>query len=68
MNEFDKGFKEWLAGVYRKSLPDMPIEQRAQIEAAFYAGAAFAGRVSAEHGNDVVIEAILRHLEKSIAP
>ncbi len=64
MNEFDKGFKEWLTGCYSKALNQMPVEQLWQIEAAFYAGAAFAGRVSEEHGHDVVIEAILRHVER----
>lgn len=64
MNEFDKGFQEWLAGCYSKALNHMPPEQRVQIEAAFYAGAAFAGRVAEEHGHDVVIEAILRHVER----
>lgn len=64
MNEFDKGFHEWLTACYSKTLSLLPPEQRVQIEAAFYAGAAFAGRVTEEHGHDIVIEAILRHLER----
>jgi len=65
MNEFDEGFLEWLCGCYRRTLDTMPSEQRAQIEAAFYAGAAFAGRVAEQHGHDVVIAAIESHLERT---
>jgi hypothetical protein len=64
VNEFDEGFLEWFCGCYRRTLHTMPPEQHAQIEAAFYAGAAFAGRVAEQHGHDVVIAAINAHLER----
>lgn len=64
-NAFNEGFLEWLSGVYRRTLSTMPADQRAQIEGAFYAGAAFAGRVAQEHGHDTVIAAIEAHLERT---
>ena len=65
MNEFDERFIEWLCGCYRLTLDTMPPEQRHQIECAFYAGAAFAGRVAEQHGHEVVIAAIESHLERT---
>ena len=65
MNEFDEGFLEWLCGCYRRTLDTMPPEQRGQIEAAFYAGAAFGGRCAEEHGHAVVISAIEDHIKRT---
>jgi hypothetical protein len=64
-NPFDEGWLEWLSGCYRTQLQTMPPEQRAQLEAAFYAGAAFAGRVSQRHSHQVVIDAIYAHIERA---
>ena len=66
MNKFDEGFLEWLHIVYSKALDTMPSDQRLQIEGAFYAGAAFAGRVAAEYGENIVIEAVGAHLERAV--
>jgi hypothetical protein len=63
-NLFDEGWLEWLAGCYRQHLHNMPEVQRLQLEAAFYAGAAFGGRVANEHGHAVVINAIKAHLDR----
>lgn len=67
-NPFDKGWIEWLSGCFPATLDTMPPEQRAQLENAFYAGAAFAGRCAAEYGNGVVIDAIEAHLARRRAP
>jgi hypothetical protein len=64
-NAFDEGWLEWLTGCYRRSLPHMPDDQKRQLEAAFYAGAAFAGRCAQRHGHPVVIAAIEAHIERT---
>ena len=64
MNAFDEAWLEWLSGCYRRTAHAMPDEQRVQLEAAFYAGAAFAGRVAQEYGHATVIEAINNHLDR----
>ncbi|SRR5260221_5375411 len=63
-NAFDEAWLEWLTRCYGDVLATMTDDQKWQLEAAFYAGAAFAGRVTRDHDHEVVLEAIKAHLER----
>lgn len=64
-NPLWEGYEKWLAGVYHGKA--MPPDQAHAIECAFFAGAAFGGRVGQQHGDAVVLDAINEHLARKWA-
>jgi hypothetical protein len=64
VNRLDEAYLEWLTAVYADVLAEMPMDQKLQIEAAFYAGASNGILVVAQHGEEQAIEGVKAHIER----